>query len=101
MRRTLLLLFALVSTPVSAAGTLFGNDLARQCSSGERDQRLVCEAFVDGFLAGLASEGVACPTPEVSGEAIDTLLTLSQEELGGQEAAVVLRRIIADRYACH
>ena len=100
MRCTLLLLLTLIPSPVSAAGTLFANDLALQCSSAQREQRLICEAYVDGFLAGLASEGHACPTPETSEETISGLLALPQEALGA-EAAIVLRRLLADRYACH
>jgi len=101
MRLTVLLLLSLVTTPVSASGTLFANDLALQCSSQEREKRLICEAYVDGFLAGRAVDGDACPTVEASAETIAALLALSQEELGKQEAGTVLEGLTADRYACH
>jgi hypothetical protein len=101
MRCTALLLAVLAATPANAAGTLFANDLALQCSSTEREKRLLCEAYIDGFLAGLAIEGTVCPTPEASQETITALLAIPQEQLGAQEAGLVLKRLTADRYACH
>ena len=101
MRCAVLLVLALITTPASASGTLFANDLALQYSSQEREKRLICEAFVDGFLAGLSTDGNACPTPEASEETIAALLAVPQAELGTQEAATVLERLTADRYACH
>src|SRR4051795_9570357 len=76
MRCPVLLFLALITTPASASGTLFANDLALQCSSQEREKRLICEAFVDGFLAGLSTDGNACPTPEASEETIAALLAV-------------------------
>jgi hypothetical protein len=101
MRCAILLLLILMTTPARASGTLFANDLALQCSSQEREKRLICEAFVDGFLAGLSTDGNACPTPEASEETIAALLAVPQEQLGRQEAGTVLERLTADRYACH
>ena len=101
MRCAVLLVLALITTPASASGTLFAKDLALQCSSQEREKRLICEAFVDGFLAGLSTDGNACPTPEASEETMAALLAVPQEQLGTQEAATVLERLTADRYACH
>ena len=101
MRCAVLLVLALIATPASASGTLFANDLALQCSSQEREKRLICEAFVDGFLAGLSTDGNACPTPEASEETMAALLAVPQAELGTQEAGTVLERLTADRYACH
>src|SRR3954454_16956324 len=101
MRCAIFLLLILMTTPARASGTLFANDLALQCSSQEREKRLICEAFVDGFLAGLSTDGNACPTPEASEETIAALLAMPQEQLGAQEAATVLERLTADRYACH
>ena len=101
MRCAILLLLILMTTPARASGTLFANDLALQCSSQEREKHLICEAFVDGFLAGLSTDGNACPTPEASEETIAALLAVPQEQLGTQEAATVLERLTADRYACH
>ena len=101
MRCAVLLVLALIATPASASGTLFANDLALQCSSQEREKRLICEAFVDGFLAGLSTDGNACPTPEASEETMAALLAVPQAELGAQEAGTVLERLTADRYACH
>ena len=56
---------------------------------------------MDGFLAGLSTDGNACPTPEASEETMAALLAVPQEQLGTQEAATVLERLTADRYACH
>ena len=101
MRCAILVLLILMTTPARASGTLFANDLALQCSSQEREKRLICEAFVDGFLAGLSTDGSACPTPEASEETIAALLAVPQAELGTQEAGTVLERLAAGRYACH
>ncbi len=101
MRCVGLVLLTLVATPAQAAGTLFANDLAQQCSSSEREKRLICEAFVDGFLAGRAVGAEACPTPEATEETIAALLAVPQEKLGALEAGVVLGRLTAEKYACH
>jgi len=53
------LILALTTAPAKAAGTLFANDLALQCSSPEREPRLTCEAFVDG-VAPPVCETPAC-----------------------------------------
>jgi hypothetical protein len=97
----LILLPLLLATPARATGTLFTNDLALQCSSQEPHKRLVCEAYVGGYLAGLAVSGLACPVPESSREIIEALLAIPQEQLGTLEAAVALGRLTATKYPCN
>ncbi len=46
MRYTALLLAFVTCIQAKAAGTLFANDLALQCSSTEREKRLTCEAGI-------------------------------------------------------
>lgn len=74
------------------------------CSSTAAANKIfdgTCDAYLEGFLTGMRSAGVACPPEGTSTREVRRIVTgLPRAAIGDKNAAELLAPLILARYRC-